>query len=251
MNSWKNKYKINSIQTNLIKLKNNILHNPAEYFKKNELLDNIKTPLLPLYKNICIIDDVQFDINLLQQDVLQIIKHPWINKNKENSWQSITLKSKDGNDQNYLEKTKLGIGNDNIYTYTKYMVLYPYIKKILDEFNTDIYLVRLLKLNKKGIIKFHTDEIVFEQKNDIIRCHLPIITDPNIRFKIGYPLNKPASGFSIWNALSIYEQHLTLGKLWYTNVNCLHAVDNFSNIDRIHLVIDLRPTEEIKKIIYT
>ena len=145
----------------------------------------------------------------------------------------------------YASLTKLGIGEQNLYIYTTAMKNCNYFKKILDEIPTDIYLVRILKLKSKGRIKFHTDEVVFNQTKDIIRCHLPIITHPNIKFQIGFPLNKPAEGFEIWNASVLHEKYLAPGKLWYTNVNTLHGVVNNSNIDRYHLVIDMRPPYQI------
>ena len=108
------------------------------------------------------------------------------------SWQSITLKSSDGRDQSFLKQTKLGRGEKNTYHYTDAMKNCNYFKEILKEIPTDIYLVRILKLKAGGRIKFHTDETVFKQTRDIIRCHLPIITHQAVEFQIGFPIQKPA-----------------------------------------------------------
>ena len=170
-------------------------------------------------------------------------KKIWKNKD-EKDWFSITLRSKDGEEQSFLEETDFGSGLGNTYKYTSLIKHTPYIKSILENLDTDVYLVRLLRLNANSIIKYHTDEIVFKNKN-IIRCHIPIITHSQVSFKIGYPLNKPAPGYHIWNATELYSQNLSAGYLWYTNVNCLHSVENNSNIDRIHLVLDIRPSREI------
>lgn len=39
------------------------------------------------------------------------------------------------------------------------------------------------------------------------------------------------------------------GKLWYSRVDKNHWVKNDSDIDRIHLVIDIKPTEEMKEML--
>ena len=92
--------------------------------------------------------------------------------------------------------------------------------------------------------------MVFHQINSIIRCHLPLITSSGNFLNIGYPLQEPAPNFSIWNAKILKSFYLEEGFLYYTNVNCLHSVENNSDIDRIHLVIDMKPTPQILKKIY-
>lgn len=205
-----------------------------------------KPPLIPLHpldNNYRVIAKKQYNIDLLKKDLHIAIGNvdKWANKNKNMSWQSITLKSSDGRDQSFLKQTKLGRGEKNTYHYTDAMKNCNYFKEILKEIPTDIYLVRILKLKAGGRIKFHTDETVFKQTRDIIRCHLPIITHKAVEFQIGFPIQKPAEGFGIWNAKVLHSKHLEPGKLWYTNVNTLHGVVNKSNIDRYHLVIDMRP----------
>ena len=246
MKCRKNKY---------LSIKQQFLNNPLHMISINPLFKNsLLIPLLPIEKNIFVIYEKKANLALLQKEIYEIPQEiSWINKDiYTHAWKSITLKSKDGLEQDYLEESFLGTGEDNTYQYTTMIKFFPFIKKLLESLETDIYLVRILKLNARGKIKYHTDEIVFKKKFDIIRCHLPIITDYNIKFKIGYPLNPPSptSGSGIWNAESIFEKYLEPGYLWYTNVNCLHSVENNTNIDRIHLVIDLKPTETMLKNIF-
>lgn len=241
MRNWRNKEK---------SLGEQFEENYQQLISKNALFRNNIIPHRPLEKNLFILKNEKFNINLMRQDIVNIQKKgTWLNKGNKD-WLSITLKSKDGSDQNFLEETKLGLGNENKYKYTTHIDHAPYIKQILEGLGTDIYLVRLLKLNAGGKIKYHTDEIVFKKKRDIIRCHIPIITHPAVSFKIGYPLASPAPGYRIWKATELYARYLDPGLLWYTNVNCLHSVENNSNIDRVHLVIDIRPTPEMLQQIY-
>ena len=46
----------------------------------------------------------------------------------------------------------------------------------------------------------------------------PIITDEKNIVKIGYPLQEPAPGYSIWNAITFYKKNLEEGYLYYINV---------------------------------
>ncbi len=220
--------------------------NLIEMFNKQILLD--KTPLwkdhlIPFYpidKNYFKINNNKYDIDSLKNDLLKLETDSWINKDgKTDEWTSITLKSYDGYDQSFIKNTEFGRGNNNKYQYTPYMENCNYFKKVLDEIPTDVYLVRILKLKKNGRIKFHTDEDVFKDRK-IIRIHLPIITNPDVKFQIGYPVQKPAPGYNIWNAQILHEKYLEPGYLWFTNVNTLHGVENKGTTDRYHMVIDIR-----------
>tara|TARA_B100000902_G_C27248887_1_gene884126 strand:+ start:529 stop:1245 length:717 start_codon:yes stop_codon:yes gene_type:complete len=224
---------------------------------KQELLDYNglwsinNVPHVPLNLNYFKITNIKYDIEALKHD-LAIAKQniKWTNKSKDKRWKSITLKSYDGGDQSFLKKTELGTGGDNKYRYTNAMHGCKYFQKILAEIPTDIYLVRILLLEEGGIIKFHTDEEVFKNKTDIIRCHIPIITNPNIKFRIGFPLSSPAPGYEIWKASVMHEKHLEEGYMYYTNVNTLHSVVNNTKTPRYHLCIDMRPPKQILKILY-
>ena len=230
----------------------NFNNNYKNFINNNPYWNDVITPLYPIEKNIFKISSIKYDESKLIKD-LNIVKnnYKWINKGKFSSdWSSITLKSKDGKDQSFLQETTLLQGNKNIYKYTDVMNKCEYIKKILQKIPTDIYLVRILKLKRGGKIKYHTDELVFSNKENIIRCHLPIVTNEHVKFKIGYPYSSPAPGYNIWGAFDLYEKYIAPGYLWYTNVNTLHSVENNGETDRYHLVIDMKPTRETINYIY-
>ena len=92
------------------------------------------------------------------------------------------MKSFTGGDQSFLIDTELGEGIGNKYRYTSAISGCNYFKSILDSFPTEVYLVRILKLTANSILDFHTDEFVFKNKHKIIRCHLPIITNENVKW---------------------------------------------------------------------
>lgn len=108
----------------------------------------------------------------------------------------------------------------------------PYIHQILTELTpngiNDVMLVRLMKLDHHGYISPHNDGTVFRNLEQMVRCHLPIITHPDVKMKIENT-----------------EYHLEAGKLWFTRVDKMHSVKNDSDIDRVHLVIDFKPTPDM------
>lgn len=227
-------------------------NNYESFVKKNPLWKGDVIPLHPINKNYMKITERLYNKSLMIQDLWTLCDNQnWISKDKDKQkWSSITLKSLDGGDQSFLIDTELGLGENNRYKYTIAMDYCPYLREIVESIPTDIYLVRILKLSARGKIKFHTDKVVFQRKREIIRCHIPIVTHKDIMFQIGFPKASPAPGYEIWDADILHERHLDAGYLWYTNVNTLHGVNNNSDIDRFHLVIDMRPTKEMLKIIY-
>ena len=221
-------------------------------------------PHIPITKNIFCLTDKIYDIQKLVQDLKNITKNTktgWETKSKGKiklfDWTSITLKGYQGNLQPFLEKHELMDQNGkNTFKYTENMLYCSYIREIFEEIEaggSEIYLVRLLKLIPKKFIGWHTDDEVFKNKMNIIRCHLPIITNPQCLMFLGYPtdLIRPCVNLSQrYKTNQLWDKHLEAGKIWYTNVNCLHAVENKGDADRVHLVFDIKPTQEMLKKIY-
>ena len=165
------------------------------------------------------------------------------------------MKGYNGKLQPFLERHALVENNSNPYKYTDNMQYCDYIKEIFNEIESlgsEIYLARLLKLDSHSFVGFHTDNKVFADKFNIIRCHIPIITNAQCKMFLGYPASHfPKEGqMNKYKANMFWSTYLDAGKLWYTNVNCLHAVENKGESDRIHLVFDIKPTQEMLKKIY-
>ena len=87
-----------------------------------------------------------------------------------------------------------------------------------------------MKLKAGGYVAPHTDKLLNE---NVVRCHLPIITNPDVHFYIGNE-NK-------------VDYNLEAGNLYYINAkNAEHYVENKSKFDRVNLVIDLKLNFELK-----
>jgi len=123
------------------------------------------------------------------------------------------------------------------YEPTIYLKKCLYIQEILDKLNTEMYWVSLLILKAGKYIPPHMDDFFLPTEFDskkVIRTHIPIITNPEVQFGIGDPKQK------------IY--YLEAGNLYYIRTyDRTHWVKNNSNEDRYHLLIDMKPTEEICK----
>ena len=227
----------------------------------NKLWRGDLIPHLPITKNIFCLNDKTYDIEKLKQDLECVVTNTetgWEDKGKEdkaNIWKSITLKGYQGKIQPFLELHNLVENGNNPYKYTDNMKYCNYIREILNEIEkngSEIYLVRLLSLAPDKWVGFHTDTDIFKDKMNIIRCHIPIVTHTKCQMFLGYPTSyfPKQQQMNMYKANPFFNCHLDAGRLWYTNVNCLHAVENKSDIVRVHLVVDIKPTKEMLQKIY-
>jgi len=171
-----------------------------------------------------------FDAGLLQQEVNALSAPKWMPhyqvKHYDGEWSAIPLRSIGGKADNIIISPS---GNSD-YSDTVFLQNSPYLQKVLQTFQCPLLAVRLLKLNAGSIIKEHRDaELNFE--NGEIRLHIPVLTHADVEF------------FLDKERLSLQE-----GECWYMNFNLLHAINNKSNINRVHLVIDAVVNDWVKKI---
>ena len=101
----------------------------------------------------------------------------------------------------------------------------PYIQEVIASFKTDVHRARLMNLKPGTNITPHRDygEQRYSLIRGYIRVHIPIRTHPDVYFFV--------SGKRI---------PMTAGSAWYTNVCNLHAVRNDSDVERVHLVLDMK-----------
>jgi hypothetical protein len=145
-------------------------------------------------------------------------------------WDSIPLRSVNGV-EGITGNLGGGVNNSanvNDYKYTRVMDSCPYIKEIIESFGGSLLKVRIMRLVKGKKIGTHKD--AFEDDN-IIRFHIPIVTDPGVRFIVEDD-----------------DQHLQKGLMYWVNVRKSHHVNNKSQIDRIHLVFDMYRNEKIENL---
>jgi len=86
--------------------------------------------------------------------------------------------------------------------------------------------VLLIKLKAKEDVALHEDAgdyLMLSRRN-----HVPIITSGNVVFGVGSE-----------------RINMQIGECWEINNYRFHWVDNDSDIDRVHLLVDIMPNEEL------
>lgn len=106
------------------------------------------------------------------------------------------------------------------------LLIDPIIKKLEELHNGKHGNVLFIKLLANKTIPGHTDG--GDYLNLARRHHIPIITSENTSFGVGD------------EEIAMHE-----GECWEINNSRLHYVNNFSNVDRIHLLIDIMPNSII------
>lgn len=126
-----------------------------------------------------------------------------------------------GNSALPLVSTNGGI-NDDFETPmlpTEHLAKMPYIQQVFAQFRTLIGRARLLRLEPAKGVPLHVDNHYYWRTHT--RVHIPIITDPGIRFHAGSQ-----------------NVHMAAGEAWTFSNWLQHTVVNETNTRRIHLTFD-------------
>lgn len=107
------------------------------------------------------------------------------------------------------------------------------IEKILDLFTSKITRVRLAYIAANHDLKPHIDY----DPSYIVRYHIPIITNP------GVTMHMDRNGKQ-------FARHFPAdGRVYFFNTGIKHWVINRSNLDRVHLIIDVHGQNELEHMI--
>lgn len=106
----------------------------------------------------------------------------------------------------------------------------PALRAILQQFECELGLVRLLRLDVGASIREHID-LNSGAGHDRVRLHVPIRTSPDVEF---YAARK-----------RVTMRH---GECWFLDASYPHSLHNGGTIDRIHLVIDCKVNDWIRSL---
>ena len=141
-------------------------------------------------------------------------------------WKTVALYSVDGRTD---EDALRWAGWDANYQPTPILERCPYFQEVIAGFQCPIFRVRLSRLAAGTSINPHRD------KGDTwaigkIRLHIPIVTNEDVWFFID-------------------DQRVIMreGELWYADVSPLHSVNNRSDQDRVHLMLDVGVNDWLRK----
>lgn len=99
----------------------------------------------------------------------------------------------------------------------------------------------MAKIRAGEIIKPHRD--LHPNWFNKVRIHIPVITNPNVLFHV-------------WETDNVLKRenrtdfHMTAGSSWVFDTWRAHAVTNFSQEDRIHLIIDIEPRDRLFSLMF-
>ena len=113
------------------------------------------------------------------------------------------------------------------------------INDILAKIPSTFERVRFMKIKANSGIGKHSDRIDKDfglEDGNIIRIHVPIRTNDQVEFYL-------------WEGKEKLTNYLEVGHYYYVDVRAPHAVRNSSDVDRIHLVIDVYVNDEIRKLL--
>lgn len=172
-----------------------------------------------------------FDAAALKVDLEQIPPKTWIahfNKGDySGEWKGLALRSTTGrSNQLFTFAQEPAAAVD-----TPALSLCPYFQKVLAAFKCHIHAARLLSLSPGSKILEHKDDFIGFAE-EFIRIHVPIVTDTRVDFFVG--------GQRI---------DMSEGETWYADFGLPHSVNNASDKDRVHLIIDCRINDWLASLI--
>ena len=185
-------------------------------------------------------EDIKFTDEQLQPTVdwckSNIEFSPVITKfNKNNQWTAVSVRGYAGSIEQIGKGGVLGTLDD--FNKLQNTPLYNELDmdKILDKIPAEKERVRLMKLEAGTKIAKHTDKVDKDIKSGkIIRLHIPVVTNENVVIKS-------------WLKGGIAEFRMAKGECWWLDVSLPHQVDNNSDEDRVHLVVDIYNNDTIQE----
>jgi hypothetical protein len=171
--------------------------------------------------------DSGIDVELIKNKLAQISQAEWNKSGREKTFeahrQTKSLMLIYDEDFRHYNPTYQGI-------YSKFEAeLKPLLETIAENFQHNGFVVRMIlaKLQGHGSIPVHTDS-----GYSLLKCHrihIPIVSNDQSFFMVGGE-----------------RKVMHEGEMWEINNATLHAVDNQSDEDRIHLIIDWVPNSTVR-----
>lgn len=171
-----------------------------------------------------------FDVERLQDDLTIAERHEFAShplSYHDGSWQVINLIYA-GGATHYKHEGAFGMG-DAPPANTTVLDECPYFQSVLGQLPGEIMMARLSSLPAGGRILRHYDPIESIDFGNL-RLHIPIRTSPGVVFHLAYRRRR-------WAA----------GQVWYGDFTFPHSVWNRSDINRVHLIVDLKANDELKR----
>jgi len=161
----------------------------------------------------------RFDVARLRTDLARIVAEDFVphfnTRYYEGDWSVVSLRSIGGDATKiYPDPTRAD------YADTPLMARCPYVAEVVNAFPCPKLAVRFLRVRPRSVVKEHRDHRLRLEDGEL-RLHIPITTNPEVRFVV--------AGRRVVMAP---------GECWYNDFTEPHSVHNDGDGDRVHLTID-------------
>jgi hypothetical protein len=176
---------------------------------------------------------MDFDVERMKWELQALESPTWIDhydRKISNGWTTILLNSRDGT---MSTPDSMRPGRYGQFKRTPILEVLPSFREVLDAFQCPMGRVRISKLLPHSFIGAHRDigreaaGIAFNQ----VRLHLPITTNEKVTFQVGSQTFR-----------------LRAGRLYYLNFTKLHSVRNDGDEARIHLILELKVNDWLRRL---
>ena len=162
---------------------------------------------------------------------------------KGDDWTAISLRGYGGGPLDILKPNvlKSGVNEQSKLQDTTLMntMGFKVIRDVMGMIPAEFERVRLMKIKANSKIGKHSDKIDKDfglDDGNIIRIHVPIRTNDQVEFYL-------------WERKEKLTNYLQVGHFYYIDVRAPHAVTNNSDVDRIHLVMDVYVNRGIRELL--
>ncbi len=162
------------------------------------------------------LDDYSWDVEPILRELEQIKSSEWRELDYGTNWSDVDLFVRGSDGKN---KEHPALANS------------PGMQGVLNGFPAPVIDMCIASLAAGGSIKEHRD-ISGGSPTGITRFHIPLKTNEDVSFYI-----------------SGQELKMRAGELWHLDTTYLHRVENRSDLERLHLIIDLQTTPELRAVL--
>ena len=162
---------------------------------------------------------------------------------KGDDWTAISLRGYGGGPLDILKPNvlKSGVNEQSTLQDTTLMdtMGFGVIRDVMGMIPAEFERVRLMKIKANSKIGKHSDKIDKDfglEDGNIVRIHVPIRTNDQVEFYL-------------WEKREKLTNYLKVGHFYYVDVRAPHAVTNNSDVDRIHLVMDVYVNRGIRELL--
>jgi mannose-6-phosphate isomerase-like protein (cupin superfamily) len=156
------------------------------------------------------------------------LSHPDYTVAKSGDWTAIAMVSTDGD---HTGPDSLRYNGEATATPTALLLKSPYLLSVFEKFKTRVHRVRLMNLKPGTKIAEHRDYGAqrYSYERGFIRVHIPIRTHERVAWRLrGEKVN------------------MQPGEAWYINVCEPHSVENLSDVNRVHMVLDMEVNDWVR-----